>query len=84
MTACPVPVLDTLPPPAPAPGPAFTSPSIHVFRSAHPFGDGRFFLRILPGDQAAEAGWNWLSSVEPDSADSELSEPEITWFTRSK
>jgi len=33
---------------------------------------------------AAEAGWNWSSSVEPVSADSELKDPEITWFTVSK
>ena len=36
------------------------------------------------GFQAAEAGWNCSSSVEPLRADSELSDPEITWFTVSK
>jgi len=37
-----------------------------------------------PCPQAADAGWNCCSSVEPFRADSELNDPAMTWFTVSK
>jgi len=67
-------------------GPAFSLPTIlSCPYLGPPHGVGRFSFGPPPDlAQAAEAGWNCSSSVEPLSADSELNEPEITWFTVSK
>jgi hypothetical protein len=60
-------------------GPAFSSGASPIPAHRPAFhGAGRFSF------YAADAGWNCCSSVEPLSADNELNDPAITWFTVSK
>ncbi len=64
--------------------------SRHFLRPA-PFQARRAHRQVPAGakdagasDQAASAGSNCASSVEPDRADSELRPPETAWLTLSK